>query len=447
MLRNKLIYILSIIFNNSYFVIISLCLGIIISFFSLTAGFLFIIASVIINFSFGLINSIHFRNFYRELISLPSENGIGRLSNFKNTRLENYSKIINRVLDSLSQEIVQTLENKITSDAIINSINEGILIINSNKELENFNPALVKLLGTNINPYVGMKINDFVRNDEFLSMIDDVFSTKENKSIELNLFSDEKSILVYAAPFFLSDQEPFNQILVIFTNLTEIRKADNSRKEFFSNVSHELRTPLAGIKASAETLEISKDQSTTEKFTLLILEDVDRMNKLIDEMMSLTQMDLGEENFVKKDTSVNKMIEDTYNRFIFQCEDLGINLKIKKLEQDITIKVDISKIEQVFGNLLGNAIKWTSKDGNINISASLSKTSILFSVSDDGEGITEEHLPYIFQRFFKSDSSRSKAGSGLGLAISKHIIEAHKGDIFVESEMTKGSKFTFSIPK
>ena len=302
MLRNKLIYILSIIFNNSYFVIISLFLGIIISFFSLIAGFLFIIASVIINLSFGLINSIHFRNFHRELISLPSENSIGRLSNFKNTRLENYSKIINRVLDSLSQEIVQTLENKITSDAIINSINEGILIINSNKELENFNPALVKLLGTNIDPYVGMNINDFVRNDEFLSMIDDVFSTKENKSIELNLFSDEKSILVYAAPFFLSDQEPFNQILVIFTNLTEIRKADNSRKEFFSNVSHELRTPLAGIKASAETLEISKDQSTTEKFTLLILEDVDRMNKLIDEMMSLTQMDLGEENFVKKDT-------------------------------------------------------------------------------------------------------------------------------------------------
>ncbi|MBR91298.1 MAG: hypothetical protein CL903_00615 [Dehalococcoidia bacterium] len=447
MLRNKLIYILSIIFNNSYFVIISLFIGIIISFFSLIAGFLFIIASVIINLSFSLINSIHFRNFHRELISLPSENGIGRLSNFKNTRLENYSKIINRVLDSLSQEIVQTLENKITSDAIINSINEGILIINSNKELENFNPALVKLLGTNIDPYVGMNINDFVRNDEFLSMIDDVFSTKENKSIELNLFSDEKSILVYAAPFFLSDQEPFNQILVIFTNLTEIRKADNSRKEFFSNVSHELRTPLAGIKASAETLEISKDQSTTEKFTLLILEDVDRMNKLIDEMMSLTQMDLGEENFVKKDTSVNKMIEDTYNRFIFQCEDLGINLKIKKLEQDITIKVDISKIEQVFGNLLSNAIKWTSKDGNINISASLSKTSILFSVSDDGEGIIEEHLPFIFERFFKSDSSRSKVGSGLGLAISKHIIEAHKGDIFVESEITKGSKFTFSIPK
>ncbi|MQG09671.1 MAG: PAS domain-containing protein [SAR202 cluster bacterium] len=447
MLRNKLIYILSIIFNNSYFVIISLFIGIIISFFSLIAGFLFIIASVIINLSFSLINSIHFRNFHRELISLPSENGIGRLSNFKNTRLENYSKIINRVLDSLSQEIVQTLENKITSDAIINSINEGILIINSNKELENFNPALVKLLGTNIDPYVGMNINDFVRNDEFLSMIDEVFSTKENKSIELNLFSDEKSILVYAAPFFLSDQEPFNQILVIFTNLTEIRKADNSRKEFFSNVSHELRTPLAGIKASAETLEISKDQSTTEKFTLLILEDVDRMNKLIDEMMSLTQMDLGEENFVKKDTSVNKMIEDTYNRFIFQCEDLGINLKIKKLEQDITIKVDISKIEQVFGNLLSNAIKWTSKDGNINISASLSKTSILFSVSDDGEGIIEEHLPFIFERFFKSDSSRSKVGSGLGLAISKHIIEAHKGDIFVESEITKGSKFTFSIPK
>ena len=447
MLRNKLIYILSIIFNNSYFVIISLFIGIIISFFSLTAGFLFIIASVIINLSFDLINSIHFRNFYRELISLPSENSIGRLSNFKNTRLENYSKIINRVLDSLSQEIVKTIENKITSDAIINSINEGILIINSNKEVENFNPALVKLLGTNINPYVGMKINDFVRNDEFLSMIDDVFSTKENKSIELNLFSDEKSILVYATPFFLSDQEPFNQILVIFTNLTEIRKADNSRKEFFSNVSHELRTPLAGIKASAETLEISKDQSTTEKFTLLILEDVDRMNKLIDEMMSLTQMDLGEENFVKKDTSVNKMIEDTYNRFIFQCEDLGINLKIKKLEQDITIKVDISKIEQVFGNLLSNAIKWTSKDGNINISTSLSKTSILFSVSDDGEGIIEEHLPFIFERFFKSDSSRSKAGSGLGLAISKHIIEAHEGDIFVESEITKGSKFTFSIPK
>ena len=224
-----------------------------------------------------------------------------------------------------------------------------------------------------------MNINDFVRNDEFLSMIDDVFSTKENKSIELNLFSDEKSILVYAVPFFLSDQEPFNQILVIFTNLTEIRKADNSRKEFFSNVSHELRTPLAGIKASAETLEISKDQSTTEKFTLLILEDVDRMNKLIDEMMSLTQMDLGEENFVKKDTSVNKMIEDTYNRFIFQCEDLGINLKIKKLEQDITIKVDISKIEQVFGNLLSNAIKWTSKDGNINISASLSAVAVVFN--------------------------------------------------------------------
>ena len=235
------------------------------------------------------------------------------------------------------------------------------------------------------------------------------------------------------------------------TDLTYLKRLNVTRREFISNASHELRTPIAAIKSSAETLRMRAidDPKTAKKFLSMIEEDVKRIERLVNELMELTKLQSGEIPLQIARVDAVEILNRAHNRFSDICDQNQINFEIEPNTKNAQIfaNVDLNKFEQVIGNLISNAIKWTDAGGFITLSCLDKPESIEIKVIDNGRGISAENLPHIFERFFKIDSSRADEGTGLGLSISRHIIELHGGEITAESEENVGSEFTIVLSK
>ncbi|HIK89186.1 MAG TPA: hypothetical protein EYG09_05995, partial [Dehalococcoidia bacterium] len=218
--------------------------------------------------------------------------------------------------------------------------------------------------------------------------------------------------------------------------------------EFVSNASHELRTPLAGIRASAETLQHGAidDSEDRDQFLTMIREDVERMDMLITEMLELSRLESGESEMKFLDVAPQKLVEAAMKQFSAVAVDSELEL-VANISPDLPpVSVDAEKIDHVFTNLISNAVKWTPAEGTITVKAWADDGTVWFSVEDTGLGIDPEHLPHIFERFFKTDPARSQPGTGLGLSIARHIVDAHGGVISATSSVGEGSEFAFTVP-
>ena len=175
-------------------------------------------------------------------------------------------------------------------------------------------------------------------------------------------------------------------------------------------------------------------------------DEIDNLTQMVQELLELAKIESGRVPFEKKECSVDEIVSRPVERMRLQAERSGINIDTK-IDKDLpTLQVDLTRIQQVFINLIHNAIKFTEPGGKIKLSASRENNQIIFGIQDTGVGIPSNELERIFERFYKSDRSRSSGGTGLGLSIAKHIIEAHGGNIWAESDPGEGSKFYFSIP-
>jgi len=236
--------------------------------------------------------------------------------------------------------------------------------------------------------------------------------------------------------------------LLLFQDLTELKSLQTMRRELVGNISHELRTPLAGIKAIVETLQDGaiSDKKVAGDFLSSIDTEVDRMMQMVTELTELSRIESGRGDLKPEMVNLNLLAEDVIARFKPQAERKSVAMSAD-LSTDIPlVQADKDRIYQVITNLVHNAIKFTPQNGKVNISAELSENSVLMKVSDTGIGISAEDLPRIFERFYKADKARAGEGAGLGLAIAKHVIQAHGGNIWVESEEGKGSTFFFTLP-
>jgi two-component system phosphate regulon sensor histidine kinase PhoR len=220
------------------------------------------------------------------------------------------------------------------------------------------------------------------------------------------------------------------------------------RQEFVANVSHELRTPLAGIKAMVEILQDGaiEDKEVAVDFLERVNTEVDKLTQMVSELMELSRIESGRVNLELKATDVNLLLKEAVMRFSPQAERQKLTL-ITALDNTLPlVQADSQRLMQVINNILHNAIKFTPAGGRISISSRREKDRIIVSVADTGIGISESDLPHIFERFYKVDRSRASQGTGLGLAIAKHIILAHKGQIWAESQRGQGAVFNFSLP-
>jgi two-component system phosphate regulon sensor histidine kinase PhoR len=242
--------------------------------------------------------------------------------------------------------------------------------------------------------------------------------------------------------------DPPGGALLLFQDLTPLRNLQTMRQEFVANVSHELRTPLAGIKAMVETLQDGalEDKKVAFDFLERVNAEVDKLTQMVNELMELSRIETGHVNLVLKSTDLNLLLHEAMIRFHPQAERQKLTVQTALDDKLPSVRVDSERIVQVINNLLHNAIKFTPAGGRITVASHFEKGRVVVAVSDTGIGIEKTDLPHIFERFYKADRSRASQGTGLGLAIAKHIILAHGGLIWADSQPGKGTTFSFSLP-
>jgi two-component system phosphate regulon sensor histidine kinase PhoR len=238
------------------------------------------------------------------------------------------------------------------------------------------------------------------------------------------------------------------QDLLLFEDVTELRRLETVRKDFVSNVSHELRTPLTSLKAITESLRAGAldEPETARRFLDHIETEVDALTELVAELLELARIESQQMPVQRVPSNPCELLERSAERLRLQAERAGLALTVHCEPALQPIVADPPRLEQVLVNLIHNAVKFTPRGGSIHVYASQADGVVEFSVQDTGVGIPEENITRIFERFYKTDPARNKSGTGLGLAIAKHLVEAHGGQIGVESREGKGSRFFFTIP-
>ena len=404
-----------------------------------------ILATIIVLFrSLGLTRQ--FSDLTEDVVRMTSIDRTHRLNPAGPAELARLARAVNRLVDRVAADISKEESERLRLLSIFNSMRDGV-VVDDQGVIELANPAAVEMLAAAIPVEPGMQLTSLTNHPDVVGVVALAISSGNTESAEVELFDNQRTLMALATPFPRPDTELVRALLLL-TDLTGVRRLDTTRREFVSNASHELRTPLSGIRASAETLQLSglDDMAGRKKFLEMILEDVDRMDKLITEMLELSRLESGESPLDLEDVDPSVLTNAAVLQFSTVIEQSELTLESSTHPELPPVRVDVEKMSHVFANLISNAIKWTPSGGTITIKTWLDEGSICFSVADTGQGIEPEHLPHIFERFFKTDSARSQHSAGLGLSIARHVVEAHGGLISANSDLGVGSEFVFYLP-
>ena len=355
---------------------------------------------------------------------------------YYNDEIGSLAKTFNDMADMLEIKISDSLDKQNKLEAILESMESGVIAITAAGKVMLINPYAKSLFGIG-EDIIGKNISNYIIDHDFLSFIRDVMDIDAK---EIKLFHPfEREIKVKKAPI-IGQRGSEIGIVISIQDITDIKRLENMRSQFVANVSHELKTPLTSIKGFSETLRIVDDENTKNKFLDIIDKETDRLTLLIDDILILSNIEnmnkLSNEKF-----NPNEVVEDVINMIKKEAAKKNISIEVEKKFNGLLVG-DKDKFYQVVLNLTTNSIKYSNENGNVKIFTNKSKDKFVLMVKDDGIGIPKEDLPRIFERFYIVDKSRTSKSTGLGLAIVKHIVKLFNGEIFVESEVGKGSKFT-----
>jgi two-component system phosphate regulon sensor histidine kinase PhoR len=246
---------------------------------------------------------------------------------------------------------------------------------------------------------------------------------------------------------------PGGGAVAVLRDLTDAERMEKTRRDFIANVSHELRTPLTSIQGYTETLlDNPLEDSHLREFLEIIRKNAARMSRLTEDLLTLARVESGEHRFDVQPVSAEEMLQDALESFREVARSYGVDLSVELVPGNSVpaglVSADREAIHQIFSNLIENALKYAASGKKVILGARAAKGAVEFYVRDFGPGISSEHLPRLFERFYRVDKARSResGGTGLGLAIAKHIVFAHGGTIRAESELNHGSTFLFTLP-
>jgi two-component system phosphate regulon sensor histidine kinase PhoR len=234
----------------------------------------------------------------------------------------------------------------------------------------------------------------------------------------------------------------------VLSDVTEIERAETTRRDFVANVSHELRTPLTSISGYVEAmLDMPSIDPTPREFLGIILKNATRMTRLTEDLLTLAQVESADFKLTLRPLAAGTLVKDAANSLMPVVQDAGMTMEIGSTVSD-TVLADSDALQQVFGNLVENATKYGRSGGKLRLGARRRDDRIEFYVQDFGPGVPFEHQRRIFERFYRVDKARSResGGTGLGLSIARHVVNAHGGEIRVESELGRGATFVFTLP-
>ena len=355
--------------------------------------------------------------------------------------IENLSNAIGSLKTTFNLKLSTLNDENARLSTVLEQLTDGVIIVDANGFIQFANPAAQKLFETP-NAF-GHSVTEIVRNHQLVDAWRRCQQTGEMQSESVELPARRQFLQLIAIP----DTHASGSLLLV-QDLTRVRRLETVRRDFISNISHELRTPLASLKALTETLQNGAlaDPEAGPRFLGRISTEVDALTQMAQELLDLSRIESGQVELILAPLAPKSLITSAADRMKMQAERAGLKLSIKCEDDLPNIHADKSRLEQVLVNLIHNAVKFTKPGGEVNLEAESSEGGIRFAVRDTGVGIPAESLSRIFERFYRVDRSRTGSGTGLGLSISKHIIEAHGGRIWAESDEGRGSTFFFEIP-
>jgi two-component system phosphate regulon sensor histidine kinase PhoR len=326
-------------------------------------------------------------------------------------------------------------------ETLLNSMQDAVIAVGADGRVQWANRGMDRLLRHT--PRLNAPVIDNVRDPDFLRAIEKAVRDHAVASARSNTIAPGRTFDVTAAPM------PGGGAVAVLRDLTETERVEKTRRDFIANVSHELRTPLTSIQGYAETL---LDNPTADNhvrdFLEIIRKNAARMSRLTEDLLTLARVESGEQQFDVKPVTAEDLLEDALESFRDMARQYQVELNKENQAHNRFVSADREAIHQVFSNLIENAFKYAATGKRVVLGARPAEGRVEFYVQDFGPGISSEHLPRLFERFYRVDKARSResGGTGLGLAIAKHIVIAHGGTIRAESELHHGSTFLFSLP-
>ncbi len=341
-------------------------------------------------------------------------------------------------------------ENQRRTEAMLLSINDGVIAVNNEARVILVNPAAERILNLPPMPYInGRHIKEVINNTNLANFFLKSLHSGQELSEEIRLDPPDQRILEVETSLIEAQPEERLGIIAVLRDVTALRELEQAKSDFVSTVSHELRTPLTSIKAYTATLrrrDVNFDEETKQQFLRVIEEETDRLTRLISDLLDVSRIESGRMELKKRRFDMVKLAEIVVEKM--RSQSPGHSLRLETLFPEATVEADPDKIEQVLANLLDNAVKYSPQGGEVRVTVEILRNLVKCSVSDQGVGIPEEHLPHIFDKFHRVDNraTREIYGTGLGLYVSKSIVQAHGGSIWVESKPGVGSTFHFTLP-
>jgi two-component system phosphate regulon sensor histidine kinase PhoR len=339
-------------------------------------------------------------------------------------------------------------------ETLLNSMQDAVIAVSSDGLVQWANQPMDRLIPQRTR--LNAPVVETIRDPDFLAAVKTATATKQVKTARATSIVPGRAFDVTAAPL------PDGGAVAVLRDLTETERVEKTRRDFIANVSHELRTPLTSIQGYSETLldSMPENGAPSREFLEIIRKNAARMARLTEDLLTLARVESGETRFETEPVPPIELLHDAEESFREIARSQDVELQIvdaspdpaqggsQSVESLAPVRADREAIHQVFSNLIDNAMKYGRSGGRILLGARTGKRGIEFYVQDFGAGISSEHLPRLFERFYRVDKARSResGGTGLGLAIAKHIMLAHDGSIRAESELGHGSIFVFTLP-
>ena len=359
---------------------------------------------------------------------------------------------MNRMAGQLDERIRGEVRQRQELEAVLSSMVEGVLAFDREANLISLNGAAALLLGVKAEQVRGRSIQEAVRNPELQEFVALTLSRAETQEREISFFDDAGERFIQAHGTGLTDATGSRiGALIVLNDVTSIRRLERMRRDFVANASHEIRTPVTSLKGFIETLQDGAidDPEAARRFLAIMKKNADRLHAIIEDLLNLSRIEREAERgeVPLEQASLRGIVEEALEASdgILKAKEIRVALDCPR---ELRVRANPSLLVQAIVNLVDNAAKYSEAGGAVAVDCRETERGIAVAVRDSGPGIPREHLPRLFERFYRVDKGRSRnlGGTGLGLAIVKHIVQAHRGEITVESEPGKGSTFTILLP-
>jgi two-component system phosphate regulon sensor histidine kinase PhoR len=366
-------------------------------------------------------------------------------------------KHLNEMSLTLQEKLQAIVSEKEKLESVLRCMSEGVLVVDTHGRLILLNEnarQMFKLSPTA--PLIGASLMEISRHPEIKKLMSEVLASDSSDRLTKQIsLDDDRWFRVNAVSLLNGDGHVLGYVLVLH-DITELKRLENVRADFVANVSHELRTPLSAIKGYVETLLHNPPHSrdTSREFLEVIDRHSERLGRLIDDLLTLSDLESGKAQFAKESIEVDDLVRPVLEIFQAQADRKGISLSRAVDPAVPAVSGDPDRLQQLLINLVDNALKYTPAQGAVRVQAQRSSRSngdlpmVEIAVSDTGGGIPDHHIPRLTERFYRVDKARSRelGGTGLGLAIVKHIVQAHQGRLQIDSQLKKGTTVRVFLP-